>query len=83
MASALGIMMNDFEEGRNVTALPEGLTTFNWDTKVKDIMPPSSDWQLMDDWAHEKANIRDILSHVSGLTRYVCRLNATLILDTE
>ena len=59
--------MEDFASGKNTTALPQGLTTFDWNTKVKDIMPVNSDWSLMDEWAYEKANIRDILSHMSGL----------------
>jgi len=67
-ASAIGILMDDFATGRNVTALPAGLHTFNWDTKVKDILP--GQWGLKDEWASEKANIRDILAHVSGLPRH-------------
>jgi len=59
--------MDDFKTGKNTTALPKGLTKFDFNTKVKDIMPAGSDWSLMDEWAYEKANIRDILSHVSGL----------------
>jgi len=71
LASAFGILMDDFASGKNTTALPPGLMTFDWNTKVKDIMPDGSDWSLMDRWAYEKANIRDILSHVSGLPRLV------------
>lgn len=59
--------MDDFARGKNVTALPSGLTKFDWDTKVVDILP--DEWQLMDEWANSKANIRDILTHVSGLPR--------------
>lgn len=68
LASALGIMMDDFAHGRNVTALPPALASISWDTKVKALLPGA--WELDDDWASEKANLRDILSHVSGLTRY-------------
>ncbi|KAG2128999.1 beta-lactamase/transpeptidase-like protein [Suillus clintonianus] len=67
-ASALGILMDDFEHGRNVTPLPPALTEFNWHTLVQDILP--GEWQLMDDWASKKANLKDILSHVSGLPRH-------------
>jgi CubicO group peptidase (beta-lactamase class C family) len=63
--------MDDFATGKNTTALPPGMTTFDWNTKVKDIMPAGSGWDLMDKWAYEKANIRDILSHVSGIPRFV------------
>lgn len=68
LASTVGILMDDFAEGRNVTPLPDGVKTFDWQTKVKDLLP--GDWQLDDEWATEKANIRDILSHVSGLSRH-------------
>lgn len=67
-ASALGILMDDFAHGRNKTALPPGLNTFDWNTKVKDILP--GQWSLKDEWASEKASIRDILAHVSGMPRH-------------
>lgn len=60
--------MDDFAQGRNKTALPPNVAVFNWETKVKDILP--GEWELLDHWATEKANIRDILSHVSGLPRF-------------
>ncbi|KAG1754554.1 beta-lactamase/transpeptidase-like protein [Suillus lakei] len=63
--SALGILIDDFDHGRNVTPLPTALTEFNWHTLVQDILP--GEWQLMDDWASKKANLKDILSHMSGL----------------
>ncbi|KAG1859372.1 beta-lactamase/transpeptidase-like protein [Suillus subalutaceus] len=63
--SALGILMDDYEHGRNVTPLPPALSEFNWHTLVQDILP--GEWKLMDDWASEKPNMKDILSHVSGL----------------
>jgi CubicO group peptidase (beta-lactamase class C family) len=61
--------MDDYEHGRNVTPLPPALSEFNWHTLVQDILP--GEWQLMDEWASKKANMKDILSHVSGLPRYV------------
>jgi len=66
--SAMGILMDDYEHGRNVTPLPPALSEFNWHTLVQDILP--GEWQLMDEWASKKANMKDILSHVSGLPRY-------------
>ncbi|OAX32863.1 beta-lactamase/transpeptidase-like protein [Rhizopogon vinicolor AM-OR11-026] len=66
--SALGILMDDFEHGRNVTPLPPALTEFNWHTSIQDLLP--GEWQLMDEWASRKANMKDILSHVSGLPRH-------------
>ncbi|KAG2362374.1 beta-lactamase/transpeptidase-like protein [Suillus spraguei] len=67
-ASALGILMDDYDHGRNVTPLPPGLSEFNWHTLVQDILP--GEWQLMDDCASKRANIKDILSHVSGLPHH-------------
>ena len=68
LAAAMGILIDDFAQGKNVTSLPPGLGTFTWKTKVQDLFPGNdSEWQLSDDWASEKANIIDILSHVSGL----------------
>jgi CubicO group peptidase (beta-lactamase class C family) len=52
-----------------MTALPPGVEEITWTTKVKHLLP--TEWKLMDGWADEKANLRDILSHVSGLPRYV------------
>jgi CubicO group peptidase (beta-lactamase class C family) len=67
LATSLGIVIDDFAHGRNTTLLPAGLSTLSWKTKVADILP--NDWQLMDPWASQKANLIDILSHVSGLSR--------------
>ncbi|KAF9230287.1 beta-lactamase/transpeptidase-like protein [Melanogaster broomeanus] len=66
-ATALGLLIDDFANGRNVTALPPVLTEITWHTRLKDLLP---DWQLMDEWATERANLHDILSHVSGLPRH-------------
>lgn len=71
VAASLGILMDDFAQATNVTALPpafESANDFNWHTKINDLLP--GEWGLMDEWAHEKASLRDILSHVSGLPRY-------------
>ena len=59
--------MDDFAHGSNVTALPYALSSISWDTKVKALLP--GDWKLDQEWATEKANIRDILGHLTGLTR--------------
>jgi hypothetical protein len=59
--------MDDFEHGRNTTPLPAGLSGLSWGSKVVDIL--GDDWKLMDPWATEKANLIDILSHMSGLSR--------------
>jgi CubicO group peptidase (beta-lactamase class C family) len=38
---------------------------------MQDLLP--GDWKLMDAFASEKASLRDVLSHVSGLPRCVSR----------
>jgi hypothetical protein len=63
----VGLLIDDFAHGRNITPLPAGLTELTWDTKVKDLLP--DDWKLEERWASEKASLRDVLSHVSGLPR--------------
>ena len=61
--------MDDFTQGRNVTPLPAGLTTFDWETKLVDLLP--DEWALEDEWASKKANVRDTLTHVTGMPRWV------------
>ncbi|TCD62785.1 hypothetical protein EIP91_006403 [Steccherinum ochraceum] len=68
LSAAMGILMDDFARGKNVTALPADVNVFDWSTKVVDLLP--GQWQLEDEWATKKANIRDILSHVSGVPRH-------------
>ena len=60
--------MDDFAHGRNTTPLPPGTNSFTWETKVQDLLP-SDDWRLEDEWATERLNLKDALSHVSGLPR--------------
>lgn len=69
LAISVGILMDDFAQGRNVTPLPPHVHTFDWQTPVKDVLP--EDWKLMDEWASSRATMRDILSHQSGLPRFV------------
>ena len=65
----MGILMDDFASGRNAIPLPVGMKKFDWDTKIRDLLP--DDWELADEWATAKLNVRDILTHVSGLPRCV------------
>ena len=67
LSASLGIVIDDFEHGRNTTPLPGGLSSLTWKTKVADILP--NDWQLMDPWASQKASLIDILTHLSGVAR--------------
>ncbi|KLO13809.1 beta-lactamase/transpeptidase-like protein [Schizopora paradoxa] len=68
LASTMGILMDDFQQGKNQTELPSGINSFTWNTKVKDLLP--DEWGLLDHWANEKVDILDILSHRSGLPRH-------------
>lgn len=69
LSASIGILIDDFQHGRNKVPLPRGVKRFDWYTKVKDILP--YEWQLMDEDATEHATIRDVLSHQSGMPRYV------------
>ena len=69
MAASLGLLIDDFAKGKNVTALPPGVKEFTWYSKLADLLP--EEWKLKDEWASQKANIKDILTHVSGLTGFV------------
>ena len=64
-ASAIGILIDDFAHGRSKIPLPKDTERLTWDTKVKDLLPQF--WNLSDPWITHGANLRDILSHVSGL----------------
>ncbi|TCD67060.1 hypothetical protein EIP91_000622 [Steccherinum ochraceum] len=68
LSAAMGILMDDFAQGKNVTALPPKVKVFDWNTKVADLLP--GQWQLADEWATKKANISLSLSHVIGVTRH-------------
>jgi hypothetical protein len=63
----MGILIDDFAHGRNTTPLPAGLSTLRFKTKVADILP--NDWELMAPLASQKANLVDLLTHMSGLAR--------------
>ncbi|KAM5537978.1 hypothetical protein V8D89_008454 [Ganoderma adspersum] len=68
LVTAVGLLMDDFAGGRNVTALPFGLSRFDWDTKVRDLLP--DEWGLRDEWAERSLSLRDAFSHLSGLPRH-------------
>ena len=65
LATSIGMLMDDYSHGKNITPLPGNLTEFSWNSKMKDLLP--EEWGLMDEWANEKAELRDALSHVTGL----------------
>jgi hypothetical protein len=66
----MGILIDDFANGRNVTVLPEGVDNLDWTTKIQALLP-ESEWHLQDKWTTEKANLRDILGHITGMPRYI------------
>jgi CubicO group peptidase (beta-lactamase class C family) len=57
--------MQDFERGENKTALPPAISAFNWDTKMQDLLP--GEWLLEDPVTTKEANLKDLLSHQTGL----------------
>lgn len=67
LSASMGILIDDYAHGRNSTPLPPGVR-LDWDTKIVDLLP--GQWELMDEWATRKANLKDVLSHVSGLPRH-------------
>ncbi|TBU44391.1 beta-lactamase/transpeptidase-like protein [Dichomitus squalens] len=68
LVTSLGLLMDDFAQGRNVTPLPSGILRFDWDTKVRDLLP--DEWSLHDEWAEVSFSLRDAFSHLSGLPRH-------------
>jgi len=65
LSASLGILIDDFANGRNRTPLPAALSTLAWKSKVAHLLPDA--WKLMDHWASDKASLIDILTHVSGV----------------
>ncbi|KAJ7461808.1 beta-lactamase/transpeptidase-like protein [Mycena galericulata] len=65
LSASLGILMEDFADSKNESALPPGVREFNWDTKMRDLLP--DEWMVEDEWATEKADLKDLLSHRTGL----------------
>ncbi|KAI9452268.1 beta-lactamase/transpeptidase-like protein [Russula earlei] len=66
LSTSLGILIDDFAHGRNITPLPAGLSALAWKTKLADLLPDAR--SLMDPWASQKANLIDILTHVHDLS---------------
>ena len=74
LATSVGLLIDDYANGKNVTPLPSGLKHFDWDTKLIDILPKELEWSLQDlggdDWATREMTIADALGHVGGLPRH-------------
>ena len=64
----MGLLIEDYAAGKNVTPLPAGLDRLDWDTKLEDLLP--GQWELMDPTASKLASLKDILSHQSGVPGY-------------
>ncbi len=67
LVTSIGLLMDDYAHGRNVTPLPHVVDAFDWDTKMQELLP--DEWALQDEWATAKANLRDAFGHVTGLPR--------------
>ncbi|KAJ7258110.1 beta-lactamase/transpeptidase-like protein [Mycena haematopus] len=65
LSASLGILMQDFADGKNTTALPDGVTQFNWETKMRDLLP--GEWMTEDQFSTNLADLTDLLSHITGL----------------
>ncbi|KAJ7742684.1 beta-lactamase/transpeptidase-like protein [Mycena maculata] len=65
LSASLGILMRDFADGKNKTALPNFVREFNWQTKICDLLP--EEWMIEDQWTTDKADLTDLLSHRTGL----------------
>ncbi|KAJ7902756.1 beta-lactamase/transpeptidase-like protein [Mycena olivaceomarginata] len=65
LSASLGILIQDFADGKNKSALPNTVAEFNWDTKIHDLLP--DEWLTEDQWTTEKASLKDLLSHQTGL----------------
>ncbi|KAJ7049644.1 hypothetical protein C8F01DRAFT_1349343 [Mycena amicta] len=68
LSASLGILMQDFANGKNTTALPTGITQFDWSTKMKDLLP--GEWEMDNEWGTDKADLKDLLSHRTGLPNH-------------
>ncbi|KAI0664036.1 beta-lactamase/transpeptidase-like protein [Cubamyces menziesii] len=68
LVTSIGLLMEDYAHGRNVTPLPSTVEVFDWDTKMNDLLP--GEWALEDQWASAKTNLRDAFGHITGLPRH-------------
>lgn len=65
LVTSVGLLIEDYAHGRNSTPLPSALQAFNWETKLKDLLP--EEWAVQDAWIDSKANLRDAFSHLTGM----------------
>jgi hypothetical protein len=77
LSASLGILIQDFADGKNKSALPNTVAEFDWDTKIRDLLP--NEWLTEDQWTTEKASFKDLLSHQTGLPAYTLVSNSCLL----
>ncbi|KAJ7064936.1 beta-lactamase/transpeptidase-like protein [Mycena amicta] len=68
LSASLGILMQDFVDGKNVTALPDAISEFNWNAKLRDLL--LDEWALEDQWTTEKADLKDLLRRTDDNHRH-------------
>ncbi len=78
---SLAILMDDFSKQANTKPLPRGLLEITWETKIEQLLPGI--WKLKDEWATEKANIKDLLTHTWGVPRCAKLFSPSLISRTS
>ncbi|KAH9922373.1 beta-lactamase/transpeptidase-like protein [Fomitopsis serialis] len=67
LVAALGILMEDYALGRNVTALPHKVDRVDFETKIQDVFRADDPPLFADSWARSQASFRDVLLHMSGI----------------
>ncbi|EIN06835.1 beta-lactamase/transpeptidase-like protein [Punctularia strigosozonata HHB-11173 SS5] len=65
VSASMGILMDDFAKGTNVTSLPPSIEVFDLETKIDALLP--EDWGLDNACSENGTNVRDLLSHSTGL----------------
>ncbi|KZP01817.1 beta-lactamase/transpeptidase-like protein [Calocera viscosa TUFC12733] len=62
--TALGLLIEDYKDGRGKVPLPAGVH-LNWDTKVASLLP--GEFVLQDAYASTHVSLADLCSHLSGV----------------
>ncbi|KAI0695190.1 beta-lactamase/transpeptidase-like protein [Cerioporus squamosus] len=68
LVTAIGLLIDDYAHGRNVTPLPGSLSILDWDTKIHRLLP--DEWTFPEEWVGNTLSLRDAFSHLSGLPRH-------------
>ncbi|RDX43399.1 beta-lactamase/transpeptidase-like protein [Lentinus brumalis] len=68
LVAAVGLLIDDYAHGRNVTPLPGSMRLLSWDTKMHHLLP--DEWSFPEEWAESTLSLRDAFSHLSGLPRH-------------